>query len=243
MRTRWLLSRFDRYLSVGVRVREYLRSFDVPDALVHDSPHCVDNEFFAKSAQRFREPNVRAEARSELGISGADFVVLFVGKLEPKKRPDDLLRALALMEKSPVLVVVGSGPMEAQCREIASNLGVSVRWCGFLNQTELGRAYAISDCLVLPSGWGETWGLVINESMAAGLPCVVSDRVGCAPDLVLDGETGETFPFGDGPALARALERVRSGANRASACQNHAGRFSFHAATDGLVAACRKVVG
>ncbi len=242
IRTRLLLSRFDRYLSVGVRAREYLRSFGTPDVSIHDSPHAVHNEFFAERARPFRERDNRARARGELEIAEDDFVVLFVGKLEPKKRLADLLRALPLMRRPSVLVVVGGGPLETACRELAAELGVSVRWCGFLNQTELGRAYGISDCLVLPSGWGETWGLVVNESMASGLPCVVSDRVGCAPDMILDGVTGESFSFGDPAALAIALERVRSDPDRAIACQEHVGRFSFRAATQGLVAACRRLI-
>ena len=88
-------------------------------------------------------------------------------------------------------------------------------WAGFLNQSQLGEAYAIADCLVLPSDWGETWGLVVNEAMATGLPCVVSDRVGCGPDLVVPGVTGDVVPFGDVPALSAALQKLRKARDRA----------------------------
>ena len=243
-RTRWLLGRFDRYLSVGTRVREYLRSFGVPDTSIHDSPHAVDNEFFAASARPFQVPTQRAKARSELGVSEDAFVVLLVGKLESRKRPEDLLQALprlAHVGKPAMLLVVGSGPLEPACRELAAELAVAVRWCGFMNQSELGRAYGISDCLALPSA--ETWGLVVNESMATGLPCVVSDRVGCAPDLVENGHTGEVFSFGDPTELARALERVRTGPSRAGTCRERVHDFSFEAATKGLLAACRGAMG
>ncbi len=242
VRTRWLLRRFVRYLSVGRRAREYLGSFGVPDTLIHDSPHAVHNEFFAESARPLQAPAKRAKVRSELDVSEDAFVVLFVGKLEPKKRPDDLLRALPLLEKPAVLLVVGSGTLEQECRELAAELAVDVRWCGFMNQSELGRAYGMSDCLALPSGWGETWGLVVNESMACGLPCVVSDRVGCGPDLVESSHTGEIFPFGDPAGLARAVERVRSGESRAEACRERVRNFSFDVATEGLLAACRASV-
>jgi glycosyltransferase involved in cell wall biosynthesis len=67
------------------------------------------------------------------------------------------------------------------------------------------KAYAAADCLALPSDFGETWGLVVNEAMACGLPAIVSDRVGCATDLVEDGVTGRVFRFGDVPALADAI--------------------------------------
>ena len=74
---------------------------------------------------------------------------------------------------------------------------MSIEMVGFLNQRELGEAYAIADCLALPSDFAETWGLVVNEALATGLPCVVSDAVGCAPDLIRDGETGYVYPLDD----------------------------------------------
>lgn len=241
-RTRFLLSRFHGYLSVGARAREYLKYFAIAEESIYASPHAVDNEYFAERARAFQDSVARAEARAELEIPNDAFVVLFVGKIEPKKRVADLVRVLPGLQPPAILVVVGSGPLESECRDVASQLGVNIRWCGFLNQSELGRAYAIADCLVLPSDWGETWGLVVNEAMATGLPCVVSDRAGCAPDLVVGGRTGETFPCGNVDELASALERVRSGDDRSCACKAHVRRFSFAAATEGLVAACRRVV-
>jgi glycosyltransferase involved in cell wall biosynthesis len=64
------------------------------------------------------------------------------------------------------------------------------------------KAYVASDCLVLPSDNGETWGLVVNEAMACGLPALVSDQVGCCADLIVPGETGEVFEFGNYNMLA-----------------------------------------
>ena len=85
---------------------------------------------------------------------------------------------------------------------------VPVTFAGFLNQTEMPAAYAVTDCLVLPSDYGETWGLVVNEAMACGIPAVVSDRVGCGPDLVEHDVTGLVYPFGDVEALADALRTL-----------------------------------
>ena len=80
---------------------------------------------------------------------------------------------------------------------------------GFLNQSQLGEPYALADCLTLPSDFPETWGLVVNEALATGLPCVVSNAVGCAPDLIRDGETGYVYPLDDIEALAMTLAKVR----------------------------------
>jgi len=94
--------------------------------------------------------------------------------------------------RSPVVSgLVGSGPPSAS-------------FTGFLNQSEMSRAYVAADVLVLPS-ISETWGLVVNEAMACGLPAVVSDAAGCAPDLIEAGKTGFTFPAGDPAQLAQRL--------------------------------------
>ncbi|MFQ5668834.1 MAG: glycosyltransferase family 4 protein, partial [Candidatus Binatia bacterium] len=202
----WCLLRlFDGYLSVGQRAREYLLRFGVPASRVFDAPHCVDNRCFAATRPSLGD---RCAAGPALGAGADDFVVLFVGKFETKKRPPDLIRAVALVPDAR-LIVAGSRRLEAACRAEAQRLGVRSAWLGFVNQSELGKVYAAADCLVLPSDGTETWGLVVNEALAAGLPCVVSDRVGCAPDLVSPGETGEIFPMGDISGLAAALMRVR----------------------------------
>src|SRR5262249_44777058 len=80
-------------------------------------------------------------------------------------------------------------------------------FAGFQNQTELPACYAVADVLVLPSDGGETWGLVANEAMACGLPVIVSDAAGCAPDLIEEGKTGFTFPLGN---LQQLAERISS---------------------------------
>jgi glycosyltransferase involved in cell wall biosynthesis len=143
------------------------------------------------------------------------------------------------------VLVVGTGELMTACRVEADRLGLCAAWAGFLNQSELGRAYAVADCLVLPSD--ETWGLVVNEALATGLPCVVADRVGCAPDLVTPGETGEIFPIGDLTALTAALGRIRagveSGRDYARACRDRAASHSFDRTTAGLLEACRAVAG
>lgn len=142
------------------------------------------------------------------------------------------------------LLVAGAGTLEAECRAEAERLGVRAVWAGFLNQTEIVRAFAAADCLALPSE-SETWGLAVNEALATGLPCVVSDRVGCAPDLISPGETGEVFQTGDVGALQAAIERVRqriiAGHLYDAACRAKADEYSFAAATAGLLAACRAI--
>lgn len=91
--------------------------------------------------------------------------------------------------------------------QVTNNAKPPASFTGFLNQTEISRAYVAADVLVLPSDYHETWGLVVNEAMASGLPCIISDRCGCAPDLgQLSGNL--VSPFADIQALADCLAQI-----------------------------------
>jgi glycosyltransferase involved in cell wall biosynthesis len=239
-----LLRMFAGYLSPGTRVDEYLARFGVPDHRVFRVPHGVDNDLFAQSAAACWAPEARAAARLEIGIDPAAFVVLFAGKLVADKRPLDVVRAAARTSAPTTVMVAGSGPVESTIRDEAARLGVDVRMLGFVNQTALGRAYAVADCLVLPGA--ETWGLVVNEALAAGLPVVVSDAVGCAPDLVHEWVTGSRYRLGDVAELAEAIDGVRqrlpvTDAVRAQ-CRAAVATSDVATMTSGLVRACRSVI-
>ena len=109
------------------------------------------------------------------------------------------------------LLMVGSGPLEAELKMRAAAHGSRISFTGFLNQSEISAAFAVSDCLVL-SSVSETWGLVVNEAMACGLPAIVSDACGCAPDLIEQGRTGYSYPQGNVPELTKAMARMMDSA-------------------------------
>ncbi len=243
IKTRTLLRQYDAHLAVGRRSREYLRAHGVSATRIFWSPHAVDNAFFAAMAAPHLSEGGRAEARRALGFRDDDFLVAFVGRFDRRKRLGDVIAAAARLGSSTAVVAVGSGDALREWESEAARLGVRVAWIGFTNQRDLGRLYAAVDCLALPSA-SESWGLVVNEALATGLPAVVSDTVGCAPDLIVAGETGETFRCGDVDALAAALARVRARGGRsgmAAACRAQVAGASFAAATAGLVAAAQSL--
>lgn len=208
---RWLLRRYAAFLSVGRSNYAFYRANGVPEAIIFPGPYCVDNARFGDSAATARPR--RRELRKRWGIEAKAFVFLFCGKLAPKKRPVDLIQALGRLgraDRLPTrqhLLVVGDGVLRARCEREAAELGLAASFAGFLNQSHLPEAYAVSDALVLPSDNGETWGLVVNEAMATGVAAIVSDQVGCQEDLVTPGVTGDVFACGDIDGLARLLER------------------------------------
>ena len=114
LKTRLLLRQFDGFLSPGVRVKQYLLWYGVPDYRVFQVPHAVDNERFAAAAAPYQVPDVRAEARRRWGIDPDAFVVLFVGKLVHSKRPLNAVRAVARLAPGATLAVVGSGALDVE---------------------------------------------------------------------------------------------------------------------------------
>jgi glycosyltransferase involved in cell wall biosynthesis len=206
------------FLPIGRASRDFYRGYGVADEQLYDTPYFVDNARFAAAAAAAQPQRMALRERWAIPPQATCFC--YAGKLEPKKRILDLLDALRIaIGENPALhlLVIGAGELMAQAREMVSRHGLPVTFAGFLNQTEIPSAYAASDCLVLPSDFGETWGLVVNEAMACGRPAVVSDRVGCAADLVTDGVTGFVFPFGDTTSLARRLLSIAADAGTASA--------------------------
>ena len=176
-------------------------------------PYAVDNSFFAQRSLEARAQ--RAELQNDLRLEPGRPVILFVSKLQPRKRCADLVEAFSRLVSeptdpatSPYLLIVGDGEerprLEQQVREKALQ---DVRFCGFRNQSELPRFFDLASVFVLPSEH-EPWGLIVNEVMNAGRAVIVSDNVGCQPDLVTDGVEGCVFPARDVSALTRALRRV-----------------------------------
>lgn len=206
----WLFRQVDGFLVIGRANRALYEAHAIPASRLYDAPYFVDNERFAAEASTWRER--RREVRSNFGIPERAISFLYAGKFEAKKHPQHFLAALSrLARKRPDLplhgLFVGDGLLAHELRAAASARSVPVTFAGFMNQSEIAKCYVAADALVLPSDYGETWGLVVNEAMACGLPALVSDRVGCGPDLVLDGETGERYPFGDIDAMANVLEK------------------------------------
>jgi glycosyltransferase involved in cell wall biosynthesis len=240
-----MLRSFDGCLTVGLRNREYYAQYGVPTDRLWPSPHCIDNAFFASSAAAARAASPSPRAR--LGLPADATVFLFAARLVDMKRPLDFVRALHAAHAARAQVhglVVGDGPLRARMEEETRMLGAPCTFAGFLNQREMGAAFAAADALVLPSDGRETWGLVVNEAMAAGLPALVSEAAGCAPDLIVHGETGFVFPCGDAAALARLMRCAGREAfarmGRAAAARVQS--YSPDAAAAGVVTAVQETI-
>lgn len=240
-----LLGLYDAVLAVGVANERFYRDRGVPADRVFPAPYFVDNRWFEERAATLATR--REELRSRWDIPPDRCCFVFAGKLEPRKRVLDLMEAIAICGRDGArarALVVGSGEQGEEARHLAQSLGLPVTFAGFLNQTEIVEAFVAADCLVLPSSF-EPWGLVVNEAMACGLPAIVSDRVGCWPDLVPDGTTGAVYPCGDVTSLAGRMGELAGDAGRRAEASMRArekvAMYSPEAAADGLVAAVASV--
>jgi glycosyltransferase involved in cell wall biosynthesis len=245
---RLLMKGYTSFLAVGEANRVFYEQAGVSANRIFDCPYFVDNDRFVASAAELNRR--RSQLRSRWQIPDEACCFVFVGKMLPKKRPLDLLFAVDEARKqcaSLHLLMVGTGQLMDEAKAFAAKQNLPVTFTGFLNQSEIPKAYVAADCLVLPSDSGETWGLVVNEAMACGIPAIVSDRVGCGPDLVVAEETGAIFPLGNVDSLARKIVSFASDMDRLKAMGKEAQKkvmtcYSVGRAVDGTLAAVQAAV-
>lgn len=231
---RRLFAQFRSFAVIGRRNHEFYRHYGVPEAKLHFAPYAVDTHFFETHFREHR-PLTRKPGPWRIG---------FAGKLIPKKRPLDLVAAVARSRHQGriQLVIIGDGPLRGEMEASAKANQVPIDFRGFLNQSQIvSKGYADLDALVLPSGEYETWGLVINEAMTGGIPVIVSDRVGCAPDLVSEDRTGYEFPSANVAGLTQAMDqlvtRLEAGHDFSPAVLEKMTQYSLGRTVDGLVSA------
>ncbi|MFN3405696.1 MAG: glycosyltransferase family 4 protein [Cytophagaceae bacterium] len=197
---------FDKILYIGHQNKEFYRFYGVPEKKLIFTPYCIDNDRFL-SYYKLNFQN-KENLKVKLGLPLDHIIILFAGKFISKKNPFDLLKAFEELNLGNVtLVMVGDGELRKELESYVNTKEIrNIVFTGFKNQTEIPEYYLISDIFVLPSGIGETWGLVINEAMNFGLPIISSDLVGCSNDLVLHGKNGFIFQEGNINQLSRYLK-------------------------------------
>jgi len=205
---RWLYSHIDYALYVGKNNFNYFRKNGLsPNQLLY-AAHAIENHRFAMMSDSCL--TYADDLRQELKIQPGSLVFLFAGKMEKKKDPSILLEAFTQcnFDNSVHLLMVGNGELDTALRyKYGNNRGI--HFIDFQNQFLMPAIYEIADMFVLPStGPGETWGLSVNEAMANGKAVIVSDKCGCAEDLVVNGINGYIFHAGDINKLIKVLKNV-----------------------------------
>jgi glycosyltransferase involved in cell wall biosynthesis len=188
--------------------RDLLRSLGLPEERISLIPYVVDNDWWKAQSLQVDRNAVRAS----WGVSPDTAVVLYCAKLQPWKRPLDLVQAFAQANvANSLLLLAGDGPLKEELQAETMRLGVSnrVRFLGFVNQTQLPALYTAADMMVLPSQY-DAFGVVVNEAMLCGCAVVASDSVGAARDLIAPIDPSFIYPCGDVDALSTLLRRILS---------------------------------
>ena len=196
---RQLIKGYSAGIVAGSQSRAYLKELGMPSEAIYQPWDVVDNQCFHQLASDARN--------SILPTSQCPF--LCVGRFIPEKNHALLLQAYAsyqLRGGMRHLLLVGAGPLELEVRAARARLPYpeAVQIEPFAPLQKLGHYYGQAHALVLTSS-KDTWGLVVNEAMAAGLPVIVSRACGCVADLVVDGSSGWTFPAEDSESLVSCL--------------------------------------
>ena len=258
---RRFFGRISEFLYIGSANRRFYTGFGARDEQLHPAYYCVDNERFRKQADEIQLQ--RSAIRRAWRIPEESFCVLFAGKFIEKKRPLDIVDAVAKLrqihpDKKVHLLFAGSGELGKALRDsctvafddvpdeisVNRNLTTCTRpdasFTGFLNQTQISKAYVAADCLVLPSDHRETWGLVVNEAMASGLPCIVSDACGCAEDLIVPIRPSLRFSKGDSTQLAQAIHELISRPIPTALLTSHVNKFDLATSVATVRELCHK---
>src|SRR5712664_1523562 len=203
-----LFSLADQIIVPSSRTRDLMRSLGFAEDRITLTPYCVDNDWWAAQSAQVD----RTAMRSAWRVEPDSTVVLFCAKLQPWKRPGDLLEAFAATGiPRAVLVFAGDGPLRQTLFQRALALGIAdgVRFLGFVNQSALPAVYKAADLMVLPSEY-EPFAGVVNEASCCGCPGAASDRVGATTDLIAPVNPDFIFPCGDVAALTELLQRALS---------------------------------
>lgn len=188
---KYVYSKIYKAFYAGAANKAYFKKMGLNEQQLLFMPHAIENDRFSPTNE-----NVKAgqKLRQGLHIPADALVFLFAGKLETKKQPDFLIESfVALKADNAYLIIAGSGELEKSLlNTYASNS--FIKFIGFQNQHQMPAVYHCCDVFVLPSkGPNETWGLAINEAMAAGKAIVASEKCGASYDLIANSKNGFVF--------------------------------------------------
>ena len=188
------------FVAYGTMAKDYLVSLGADEDKIHIAINTVDTDFFQREADQWRNREKPTNINQ----------LLYVGVLSQRKRLDLVLQAIQILAKKRqdfILHLVGDGPAQKELEALATDLGITpyVSFEGFKQKSEIARYLAQSSCFLFPSE-DDVWGLVLNEAMAAALPCISSIHAGATHDLICDGRTGFAMEFSNVKSVADRID-------------------------------------
>ena len=237
-----------KILYIGENSYKHYKRLNVDEKKLIFSPYSVDENIFKPKISN--DDLISKQLRHNLNIDNNQIVIIYSGKISYRKGVDLIVDCLNYLPNNLlnkiVLIFLGSGNMEDKIKLLLNNYkNIRYHFLGFKNQSEITNFYNAADLLVLPSRYSETWGLVVNEAMHHGLPCIVSDNVGCANDLILEGKTGLIFKSNSSESLGKSIITLVSSFktnNYNKHCKEHVKNYSIEKSAEGIAKAYYELV-
>lgn len=225
------------WLVTGTLAREHLVHYGADPARTWTFANTVDVAALGGRADELRPR--RSQIRKRFGFTNDDVVVLHAGRLLPVKGVDVLIEAAALA-RGVKLLIVGDGPRRSALEREAASVGIDATFAGFLAGDQLVEAYVAADIFALLSR-RETWGVVVNEAAACGLPLVLASGIGAAADLLEPGENGELVATESAQEAAAVLGRLAEDlelrARFGAESRNRASTWDYESSIESFVSA------
>ena len=202
LQRRFIASRATSFISYGTLAKAYLQELGVASEKIHVAINTVDTSFFSLETNSLRKELITNSVKR----------LTYIGYLSPRKNVTlllEILNELSRERKDFVLDLVGEGEDKPNLEKFVQTNGLAdfVHFHGFKQKSELPAFLARSNCFLFQTDF-DIWGLVLNEAMAAALPCISSTNAGATADLVKDGETGFVVDFKDKERVKKKIEWI-----------------------------------
>ena len=220
MQRRFLAAYSAAFIVYGKGAGKYMESLGVASKKIFKAINTVDTVFFSQKTAELKEKAVLSDNKHRLS---------YVGYLSERKNVGQLLQCIRLLASERtdfILDLIGDGDAKADLQRQVRELKLDdfVRFPGFKQKHELPEYYASTDVFLFQTGF-DIWGLVLNEAMAAGLPCIASPKPGAVDDLILDGETGYVIDFNDEKSIVQKINYLFDHKDQAKRIGNNATAF------------------
>ncbi|MBL0257453.1 MAG: glycosyltransferase family 4 protein [Bacteroidetes bacterium] len=242
LQRKMLRRRASAFVAYGQRAKEYLQELGAASEKIFIARNTVDTRFFSEQTDR---------ERLKLSPDVLRMHFTYVGFIIRKKNLQQLLKAvkiLSLQRTDFVLDLIGDGQDKVYFEDYvkANQLEKVVHFAGFVQKSNLPTWLAKSSCFVFPSNY-DIWGLVVNEAMAAALPCISSVNSGVTVDLIEDGKNGFAVDFSDPKLVAEKMDWILDNSEKAkefglNARKTIAEKASIHVSARGLLDAACSVI-
>ncbi len=195
-----IINRSASFIAYGSMAREYLLKMNAPPEKIFIGINTVDTSFFKSATESIRSQGHIKEKHH----------LTYIGYLSKRKNVNKVLEVVQQLQQRRndfILDLIGDGPEKEALENYVKESGITdlVRFHGFKQKDELPGYLAVSDCLLFQTDF-DIWGLVLNETLAAGVPVIASTNAGATKDLIIDGVTGYISDYNDPIKVCEIIE-------------------------------------